>query len=178
MGSGGGDDFGSGSGGFLLASVIYTSRLDLLPLRVEYADETARVLGDPSLHAFIGGEPEIPEGLRARYARLVAGAPEPNVSWLNWVVRLRGDGCLVGTVQATVRHSPDRVLAEVAWVVGTSWQGHGIGREAGRGLVEWLVRQGVDQVVAHVHPDHHASAAVAASAGLRSTGRLHDGEIR
>ncbi|MFF9626194.1 GNAT family N-acetyltransferase [Streptomyces griseosporeus] len=165
-------------GGAFPASVIGTSRLDLLPLRVEYAEEMARVLGDPSLHAFIGGRPETPEGLRARYERLVAGAPEAGVSWLNWVVRVRGDGCLAGTVQATVRHSPDHVLAEVAWVVGTPWQGRGVGREAGRGLVEWLVRQGVDQVVAHVHPDHHASAAVAASAGLRSTGRLHDGEVR
>lgn len=33
-------------------------------------------------------------------------------------------------------------------------------------------------VVAHVHPDHLASAAVAAAAGLTATDEWHDGEMR
>ncbi|NED11891.1 GNAT family N-acetyltransferase [Streptomyces sp. SID9124] len=149
-----------------------TPRLDALPLRVEYADEMAAVLADPALHTFTGGAPETSEGLRARYARQTAGSPDPDELWWNWVLRA-GDG-LVGYVQATVRG--DR--AEIAWVVGVPWQGRGYAREAAGGLVAHLREVGVTTVVAHVHPEHAASAAVAAGAGLTRTGEWEDGEER
>lgn len=154
---------------------IHTERLELLPLEVEHAAEMVGVLADPALHAFIGGEPDAEEELRARYARMTAGSPDPDVAWLNWVIRLREEGCLTGTVQATVTPGP---IAEVAWVVGTPWQGRGIAREAVLGLVDWLGSQSVQSVIAHVHPDHAASAAVAAAAGLAPTDEGQDGEIR
>ncbi|MER5478646.1 GNAT family N-acetyltransferase [Streptomyces sp. NPDC002734] len=160
------------------AGSIPTNRLVLLPLRVEHAEEMAAVLGDPALHAFIGGEPETPQGLRWRYRRLVAGSCDPAVGWLNWVVRLRAASCLTGTVQATVHFDGPDTVAEVAWVVGTPWQGRGIAGEAAHALVDWLGRQGVRTVVAHIHPDHAASAAVATAAGLEATDECHDGEIR
>ncbi|MHA5048825.1 GNAT family N-acetyltransferase [Streptomyces sp. SD15] len=154
---------------------IRTTRLDLLPLRVEHAEEMAEVLSDPALHTFIGGAPATAEALRARYERLVAGSPDPAVSWCNWVVRLRAGGCLVGTVQATVTEE----AAEIAWVVGTPWQGRGFATEAARGLVDRLGRQHpAHTVVAHIHPDHRASAAVATAAGLTPTGEEQDGEVR
>jgi RimJ/RimL family protein N-acetyltransferase len=156
------------------ASLIATARLDLLPLEVAHAPEMAVVLSDPALHTYIGGAPHTPQSLRARYERLTAGSPDPAVTWLNWVIRLRAEDRLTGTVQATV-HGP---LAEIAWVVGTPWQGKGIAGEAARGLVDRLAAQQVRTVIAHVHPDHHASAAVAASAGLTPTDERHDGEIR
>ncbi|MET8690311.1 GNAT family N-acetyltransferase [Streptomyces sp. NPDC004732] len=156
---------------------IRTPRLDLVPLRVEHADEMAAVLGDPALHTFIGGAPDDVEALRARYRRMLAGSPDPGVSWCNWVLRLRTeDGpSLVGTVQATVVPEGH---AEIAWVVGTPWQGRGFASEAARGLVEWLAGQHVRTVAAHIHPDHRASAAVARSAGLAATEVIQDGEIR
>lgn len=160
------------------ARTISTERLDLLPLRVEHADEMAAVLADPALHAFIGGEPQTPEALRSRYRRLTAGSCDPAVRWLNWVIRLREASCLTGTVQATLRLDGPDTLAEVAWVVGTPWQGRGIAGEAARGLVDRLGRDGVRTVVAHIHPGHTASAAVAAFAGLTATDETHDGEIR
>ncbi|NUT53447.1 MAG: GNAT family N-acetyltransferase [Saccharothrix sp.] len=154
--------------------MISTARLDLLPLRVEHAAEMAEVLADPALHTFIGGTPLSPEALLTRYERLAAGSPDPAQRWLNWVIRLRAEDRLTGTVQATITGR----TAEIAWVVGTPWQGRGIASEAARGLVGWLSTQPMDTVVAHVHPDHHASAAVAASAGLSATGERHDGEVR
>jgi RimJ/RimL family protein N-acetyltransferase len=154
--------------------MISTDRLDLLPLRIEHAAEMSNVLSDPALHTFIGGTPYSPAALLARYERLVAGSPDPAERWLNWVIHLRDEDCLVGTVQATII---DR-SAEIAWVVGTPWQGRGIAGEAARGLVDWLGTQPVHTVVAHIHPDHHASAAVAASAGLTATAEWHDGEVR
>ncbi|MGW7265177.1 GNAT family N-acetyltransferase [Streptomyces sp. NPDC054842] len=162
----------------LVPGTIRTARLDLLPLLVEHADEMATVLSDPALHTFIGGTPDTARGLRARYARMTAGSPDPAVSWLNWVVRLRDEGCLTGTVQATVSPAEQGPVAELAWVVGSAWQGRGIASEAARGLVDWLGRQSVRRVIAHVHPDHHASGAVAGAAGLAPTDTLHDGELR
>jgi RimJ/RimL family protein N-acetyltransferase len=157
------------------AGTLRTARLDLLPLRVEHAEEMAEVLADPALHTFIGGTPATPEALRSRYERLVAGSPDPDVSWHNWVLRLRAGDCLVGTVQATVAGD----VAEIAWVVGTAWQGQGFAVEAARALVGRLGEEPrVRTVVAHVHPDHRASAAVAAAAGLTPTGTFHDGEVR
>ena len=161
----------------MLAETIRTERLDLLPLRVEHAAEMAVVLGDPALHTFIGGTPETPEGLLARYERLVAGPSDPTVSWLNWVVSLRAEERLTGTVQATITPDPLGSVAEVAWVIGTSWQGRGIATEAAQGLVAWLDSR-ADVVIAHVHPDHAASAAVAAACGLTPTDQVVDGEIR
>jgi RimJ/RimL family protein N-acetyltransferase len=158
----------------LTAQVIGTGRLDLLPLRVEHAEEMAEVLSDPALHTFIGGTPDTVEALRSRYRRITAGSPDPAVSWLNWVIRLRAESCLTGTVQATVNGS----VAEIAWVVGTPWQGRGIATEAARALADWLARQPVRTVIAHIHPDHHASAAVARAAGLTPTDERHEGEIR
>ena len=154
--------------------MISTLRLDLLPLQVEHAEEMAGVLADPALHTFIGGAPHTPAALRDRYERLVAGSPDPAERWLNWVISLRDEARLVGTVQATVT---DRT-AEIAWIVGTPWQGRGFASEAARGLVGWLSTQPVHTVVAHVHPDHHASAAVARSAGLTATDEWQDGEVR
>ncbi|GHI07485.1 GCN5 family acetyltransferase [Streptomyces cellostaticus] len=156
---------------------ITTARLDLLPLRPGHATEMAAALADPALHTFIGGSPATPEALRTRYERLTAGSPDPTVSWCNWVLRRREAGRLVGTVQATVT-GPHRDHAEIAWVVGTLWQGNGYAVEAARGLVEWLRDQGVRTLVAHIHPDHRASAAVATAAGLSPTGEAQDGETR
>ncbi|MFG2650529.1 GNAT family N-acetyltransferase [Streptomyces sp. NPDC048436] len=164
------------------AQEITTARLVLVPLRVEHADEMADVLSDPALHTYIGGSPDDPGALRARYRRMTAGAPDPAVSWCNWVLRLRDEGHLAGTVQATVGPAADGgegLVAEIAWVVGTPWQGRGLAAEAARGLVGWLAGQrDVAGVIAHVHPDHLASAAVATAAGLAPTDEWQDGEVK
>lgn len=66
--------------------------------------------------------------------------PDPDVTWLNWVIRLRDEACLTGTVQATISPSSRGHISEIAWVLGTPWQGRGIATEAARGLVDWLSR--------------------------------------
>ncbi|MGW0998695.1 GNAT family N-acetyltransferase [Streptomyces sp. NPDC002520] len=159
---------------FTPGETVDTERLTLLPLRPAHAEEMAGVLADPALHTFIGGAPQPLEALRARYVRLTAGSPDPAVTWLNWVIRLREEDCLTGTVQATLTGG----TAEIAWVVGLPWQGRGIASEAARGLVDRLRTQPVHTVVAHIHPAHHASAAVATCAGLTPTDEQQDGETR
>ncbi|MCK8438911.1 GNAT family N-acetyltransferase [Streptomyces sp. D2-8] len=162
----------------LKPETIHTERLALLPLQIEHADEMAAVLSDPGLHIFTGGAPDTARALRARYERWAAGSPRPAESWCNWVIQLRDMACLTGYVQATITADGRRAAAEIAWVVGTPWQRRGIAAEAAQGLVAWLRQHSVDTVVAHIHPDHKASAAVATSAGLTPTDQWHDGEIR
>lgn len=158
--------------------IIGTVRLDLLPIRAEHADEMAAVLSDPALYTFIGGAPPTAAALRTRYQAWMAGSPDPAVTWCNWVIRLRDTGSLTGTVQATISGPAGDRTAEIAWVVGTRWQGRGIASEAARGLVSWLGQRGVRTVSAHIHPDHQVSAAVAVAAGLSPTTESLDGEVR
>ncbi|MFD9123698.1 GNAT family N-acetyltransferase [Kitasatospora sp. NPDC059571] len=153
-----------------------TARLDLPPLRPEHAEAMAQALADPALHAFTGGEPLDADRLRARYERLAAGPPDPTERWWNWALWLRAEDRPVGFVQATVDGGGR--TAEIAWVVGVPWQGRGLAVEAARALAAGLAGAGVARLVAHVHPDHRASAAVAAAVGLRPTGLLQDGEVR
>jgi RimJ/RimL family protein N-acetyltransferase len=173
-------------GDWLSAAVIGTRRLLLTPMRAADAGEMTGVLDDERLHEFTGGSPDSPAERRARYARLLAGSPDPAVSWLNWIVRLRGSGQAVGTVQATVtggggsagggQGTGNGLSAEVAWVIGRPWQGHGYAAEAAAGLAGWLLSEGATVITARIHPDHHASAGVAARAGLAVTDDVIDGE--
>ena len=163
----------------IAAEAIETARLVLEPLRIEHAEPMALVLADPQLHVFTGGVPDTAPQLRSRYARMLAGPSDPAVSWCNWVVRLRENQQLTGTIQATISPDIDDALhAEIAWVIGTAWQGRGIATEAAHTLVDWLARHPIRAVIAHIHPDHRASAAVATAAGLTPTAEVHDGEIR
>lgn len=159
------------------AAPIPADRLDLVPLRPGHAGEMAAVLVGPALYEFTGGAPPGPDELRERYERWTAGSGDPDVSWCNWVIRLREPGCLVGWVQVTVTGAREP-SAEIAWVVGVPWQGRGIATEAAHALTGWLRRHSVGLITAHIHPDHAASAAVASSAGLVSTGVLEGGEVR
>jgi RimJ/RimL family protein N-acetyltransferase len=161
----------------LEAETIATERLLLTPLRTGDADELVEVLADPRLHQFIGGRPATLDELRARYAAMTAGSSNPDELWRNWVVRLLAGAQPVGTVQATLYRLQDGWSAQVAWVVGVAYQGQGYATEAAKALVAWLAERDVGEVVAHIHPGHAASAAVARRAGLHPTGDQVDGEV-
>jgi RimJ/RimL family protein N-acetyltransferase len=157
-------------------STITTPRLRLDPLQPGDADAMMTALDDERIHEFIGGEPLSLEQLRARYVRLAAGRSSDGAElWFNWIVRRVSGGAPIGTMQATVL--ADGTRADIAWIVGTAWQGHGFASEAAGAVVEWLAAAGVATVRALVHADHHASAAVAARAGLTRSGELVDGEV-
>lgn len=158
---------------------LSSDRLDLEPLRFEHADEIAPLLDDAELHTFIGGEPATRDELRARYARQVVGrSPDGSQRWLNWVVCRRDNGRAVGTTQATIGEQDGALTADIAWVIGTSQQRQGYAREAAKVMVRWLRHQGVEVVVAHVHPHHQASMVVARAIGLAPTDTVVDGEVR
>jgi RimJ/RimL family protein N-acetyltransferase len=160
------------------AATIWTPRLRLVPLRPDDADEMASVLGDDRLHEFIGGHPLTAAELRDRYTRLAAGAPDLGET---------GSTGSCAAAKTSRRSAPSRRpsppgtagarrTSHVAWVIGVDFQGRGFASEAAEALVEWLWGEGMDDVVAHIHPDHRASALVAARAGLEATDEEFDGE--
>jgi RimJ/RimL family protein N-acetyltransferase len=161
------------------AATLTTRRLVLEPLRPDHAGELAPVLDDPALHAFTGGEPASETELRARFNRQAEGqSPDGTHGWLNWVARDRATHAPVGTVQATISDAAGRRSAELAWVVATSRQGEGIATEAAAAAMDWLRDRGVTRFVAHIHPDHLASAAVAGHLGLAATDARQADEVR
>ncbi|MEP7048114.1 MAG: GNAT family N-acetyltransferase [Ilumatobacteraceae bacterium] len=149
----------------------------LSALRAEDAAEMVVVLSDPSLHEFTGGRPATHDELAARYASWVAGSGSDSELWLNWIVRSRVDCRAIGTLQATVVNPDSDPEAAIAWTIGTPWQRRGFATEATTALVVWLAENGIDSIVAYVHPAHAASAAVARRVGLAPTSEVVDGEV-
>jgi len=167
------------------AEQLRSDRLLLEPLHRDHADEAFPLLDDPRLHTFTGGAPDTREQLAARFARQVVGAsPDGQHGWLNWMLRQRDGGRLVGTVQATLTWAEIHLVertgtteAELAWVIGHDHQGNGYATEAAAAVLAWLTARGVRRISAHIHPDHHASAALARRLGLHPTDCIVDGEL-
>jgi RimJ/RimL family protein N-acetyltransferase len=161
------------------AEPIETSRLTLEPLSVEHAGEMLAVLADPRLYEYTGGGPLTLDQLRARYARQVVGhSRDGTQGWLNWILREPALSAVVGTVQATLVHANGAVSAELAWIISVAHQRRGYATEAAEAIAQWLGRRGVRSFVAHIHPDHQASIAVARRLGLSPTDEVSDGETR
>lgn len=157
---------------------LQAPRLALRKLGRADAPGLAAAETDPGLFTYIGGEPPSAEELEARIERYNAGPPKSGDAWHNWAIRIRETGELIGHLQATVREGGRS--AEIAWLVGTPWQGRGYATEAATAVVEWLTAPGsaIELLVAHVHPDNAASAKVAGRLGLTPTDRVVDGEIQ
>ena len=149
----------------------------LRPLTVADAEVMSRVLADPTLYEFIGGEPPSVEELEDRYAfQTRGGSPDGTEEWINLVVVLGPGREPIGYVQATVPR--DGGPAEIAWVIGRAWQGRGHATRAAQLLVEQLEARGVRDVVGHIHPRHTASQVIARKLGMDPTDIMVDGETR
>ncbi|MPZ47709.1 MAG: GNAT family N-acetyltransferase [Dehalococcoidia bacterium] len=157
---------------WLCAEAIETPRLRLDSLTPEDAEAMHPVLDDQRLHEYSGGQPLALEELRTWYQFLARGlSPDGQEVWLNWIVRL--DGEAIGYLQAGV---DEMLIAQVAWVIGVAWQGNGYGSESAAAMVEWLLANKVEAVIAAIHPGHEASAGVARRCGLVLTEHVVDGE--
>ena len=155
----------------LVAELVRTDRLEIAPLRPADAKEMLPVLADAGLYEFIGGQPPTLAELSARYVAMARGrSPDGSQSWLNWIVRIPDAGA-IGFVQATV--DPEGI-AELAWLIGTGWQGRGFATEAASTVIDWLARHEVLAIAAHIHPEHRASEAVASHLGLVPTDEIDD----
>lgn len=149
----------------------------LRPLTAVDAHEMTQVLSDPALYEYIGGQPPTEEQLHQQYTVQARGHSEDGTErWINELVILQATGEAIGYVQATIPASGQPT--EIAWVIGTAWQGQGYATQAAALLASQLADVGARDLVARIHPDHAASAAVARRLGLHPTETVVDGEIR
>ena len=173
-----GTDDVSGDGALRLPGdsdlTLDTDRLELTPMVEGDSEALFALLKDPEIHVFTGGHPpEAADDLRAKIRRRESRrSPEGDELWLNWTLRLKSDQSVVGYAQAGVKESQ----ADLAWVIGTPFQGQGYASEASRHVSKWLrSRLHVRELRANIHPDHVASHKVARSVGLRPS-REHTDE--
>lgn len=155
-------------------TILRGSGLVLTPLRVTDAESMVPVLADNALYRLTGGTPPDLEELTSRYRAQVLGPSTADHAWYNWIIRPSEDEPPIGFVQATVEGR----AADLAWLVGTAWQGRGFATEAARAMLLWLADNGVNSFTAHIHPLHVASERVASANGLGSTGTFDQhGEV-
>ncbi len=155
---------------------LVTDRLTLSPLRADDADGMVEIYADEAMFTFTGGESMDADLLRRRYEQLETGwNHDRSERWYNWILRVGDDSAPVGAMQATV--AADRSWAAVAWEIGVAHQGRGLASEAAGAVVAWLRSSGVARITATIHPDHAASARVAAKLGLAPTDEVDDGEV-
>ena len=157
-----------------LESRIKTNRLRLVPMMAAHAAEMFAILSDRQLYRFTGEQPpESAAALATRYSKLESRqSPDGSQQWLNWLVSLAENSVAIGYVQATVLESH----ADIAWVIGSKWQGSGYASEAAAALVKWLLDNGVTEIRCCINADHIASQRVAANAGFNKSNLLEDGE--
>ena len=153
---------------------LETPRLKLGPMMASHAKVMYPILSERQLIFFTGDEPpESESALEERYRYLESRkSPDESQLWLNWIVTLKNSDTAVGYVQATV----SRTFAEIALVIGLSWQRKGYASEAASALVVWLKENKVDDIRCCIHPEHVASQRVASNCGLKKSDLLDDGE--
>jgi RimJ/RimL family protein N-acetyltransferase len=152
--------------------LLLSARLELRPLIAADVDELASVLSDASLYTFTGGSPETKERLRRRFEQWeLRRSPDELEHWLNWTARLRSTQQAIGYVQGTVIAR----VATIAYVIGTTWQRLGLGREAVGLLLPALYQSfDVTRIQAWIPSGHLASERVATVTGFVATAELND----
>jgi len=149
-------------------------RLTLVPVDKSHAVAMFPVLTDTALYSFTGGKPprsvvDVERWFSALETRL---SPDGSERWLTWIVQLIETSTPIGYVQATVKDHQ----ADIAWLIGVNWQGRGYGGEAVAALMSWLDDNQIDNVTAHIHPDHKTSQRIAQGVNLQPSGVFHEGE--
>lgn len=148
---------------------LHTARLTLEPQTVAHAPAMFDVLADPAIYAYENQPPASLDALTRRFARLASRrSPDGCEQWLNWVLRQRGDGALIGYVQATVQ-ADGRAL--VAYELASRHWGRGLASEAVQAMLDELACAGSVPRGPTV-PQVHQALAIFKRANLRSKALL------
>jgi RimJ/RimL family protein N-acetyltransferase len=160
-----------------------TDRLIIETLTTEHAAGLLTALDDPSVGELIGG-PDVTtlDALIDRIERVSRGPGEQYhpEQWHNFAVMLRADRTIIGRVEASTYDD----WAEIAYVFGPQWSGHGYATEAVRWLIAELHDLGADELWAAVHPDNTRSLRLLERVGFavtdqhtRNLGSFDDGDV-
>lgn len=116
---------------------LKTERLIFEPLALSHAQELFAGFSDPSLYEFIPRQPPADlTALTERFSMVIEGSRDPEEKWLNWAIRLKSTSKCIGQLEATVYS--ERRLAEIAYFIIHSEQGHGFAKEACLWLCDYL----------------------------------------
>jgi RimJ/RimL family protein N-acetyltransferase len=105
-----------------------SARLSFESLRADHAAGLFEPLSDPRVWEYIGknSAPTV-EALATRFERMASGPSDrPRENWVNYAVRLKADGTLIGRLEATIIGQ----RAEVAYLFGPRYWGRGYATEA------------------------------------------------
>ncbi|HUF61579.1 MAG TPA: GNAT family N-acetyltransferase [Verrucomicrobiales bacterium] len=110
-------------------TLLVTGRTQLEPLTAAHAVELFPLLADRQIYQFISDKPPVSVGaLATRYQSLESrNSPDESQQWLNWAIRRLDNSQYVGYLQATIHPAG---TADFAFVLGTSFWGLGLAREA------------------------------------------------
>jgi RimJ/RimL family protein N-acetyltransferase len=151
-----------------------TPRLRLDVLRESDAETLFQYRADPSVALYQGWHPtshdEALDFIRAQQ-QIALDVPD---SWLQWAIRLAGDGTLIGDLGL---HLPadEEGSYEFGITLAPAYQGKGYAREAVRALLDFLFRTlGAHRVHASIDPRNIASAALLRSLGMRQEAHFRE----
>ena len=145
---------------------IETQRLQLEPLLAVHADDLFIPLCDHKLYRWIeSGGPKDLEQLRAKWKRNESRmSPDGKEAWLNWAIRLRGEGPYIGKLDAEL-DAPSNVI-NVGFILFSKYWGLGYATEALMSVKTALSSNGVLSMRATVATPNVASAGVLIKCGF------------
>jgi RimJ/RimL family protein N-acetyltransferase len=153
---------------------LTTKRLHLDELRESDADTLFQYRSDPSVARYQGWRPASRDEARGFIASQQQASLELPDSWLQFAIRLSGDGALVGDLGLHIPAEGDGSY-EFGVTIAPAHQGKGYAREAVRALLDWLFRTlGARRVHASIDPRNVASAALLRSLGMRQEAHFRE----
>ncbi len=147
-------------------AVLHSQRLALEPIAARHAAEMLALWQDRDIYRFIPEEPPPSLAwLEQRYAKLESRqSPNGDEAWLQWVLRRRLDQLPIGRLEASVRLD---ATAQAAWLLATTYTGHGYAREAVQRMLAHLRDDyGVRQVQVEIDTRNLRSLHLAESVGF------------
>lgn len=159
---------------------IETERLVLRRSRPEDAETISSYRSDPEVHRMQGWERTDPDGVRADIEEMGERSPGEPGGWVQFSVRERDTGQLVGDVGISLADGEPGVV-KVGYTISPSSQRRGYATEAVGALVDYAFGTlGADVVRAYASADNVPSIRVAEHVGMtlieRFTGHDEDGE--
>ncbi len=146
-----------------------TDRLTIEPLGHEHAEGLFAALDHPEVAQYLSA-PDVTtlEAVHARIDRLARGPANSDEIWLNAAIRRSDDGAIVGRLEASMYGA----WAELAYLIGPTYQRRGYGREAVRWLIAELRSRGVVELWAAVQPGNSPSLALLEALGFTRQAEL------
>lgn len=152
--------------------ILRTERLVLTPHGAADLDDTAALLADPAVTAFIGG-PVPREQVWHRLLRYVGHWQL--LGYGHWVVRDRDGRYLgdVGLMDSRRDTEPGfEGVVEAGWAFAANAGGRGYAREAVAAMLGWADANGIARTVCIIDPGNAASIRLAEAVGYRPAGRV------